>query len=268
MAIVYPEYIVMVGLKKRRLLKPKGTLLELGKQNWGGDIPLDTLLKDARATQAEIADIEAIAADDLNSTKLTDYYYRRALGFSKVESLDPGEADSTYKFDLNLPCSRSQFRYGQYDMVTNSGTGEHVFDTCQFFRNVHEVTKPGGLMMHAMPWSGWHDHGFYSYHPGFYRDIARANGYTLVDMAVGGVGCSFFIRIKDKLAAAHFIAEFHAASDNIVNLNGFTAQMQHVTICTVFRKGKTNRPFQIPIQGRYVANLKNPKTTRTKIAFQ
>jgi hypothetical protein len=266
MAIVYPEYLVMVGLRQRRVLKPGGILLELGMQNWGGDVLLETLFKDTRATPDEIAKVTAIAEADKNSTKITDFYYRRALGCSGAESIDPGEAASTYKLDLNYAIPPKSPR-NYYDIVTNSGTGEHVFDVCQFFENAHDLTKPGGLMMHAMPWSGWHDHGFYSFHPGFYLDLARANGYTLVDMAVGGVGCAFFVRLKDKKARTMFTAQLWVSGDNIVDLNGFKVQMQHITLCTVLRKGKTKQSFRIPTQRRYQASLKNPKTTPTRIDF-
>lgn len=38
-----------------------------------------------------------------------------------------------------------------YSLVTNNGTGEHAFNQDGIYRNAHQLTRVGGLMLHAMP---------------------------------------------------------------------------------------------------------------------
>jgi hypothetical protein len=47
------------------------------------------------------------------------------------------------------------------------------------FKNIHAMCQPGGWMIHIMPFESYVNHGFYSYHPGLYFDLAAANGYRL-----------------------------------------------------------------------------------------
>jgi hypothetical protein len=68
----------------------------------------------------------------------------------------------------------------QFHVVINSGTAEHVFNACQFFKTVHERTFPGGLMIHAFPFVGWLDHGFYNFNPTLIADLAAANQYAFL----------------------------------------------------------------------------------------
>jgi len=38
----------------------------------------------------------------------------------------------------------------RFQLVTNNGTGEHVFNQDAIYRNVHQLTVPGGLMLHEV----------------------------------------------------------------------------------------------------------------------
>jgi hypothetical protein len=47
------------------------------------------------------------------------------------------------------------------------------------FKNVHELCKKNGLMLHCVPFVNWVNHGFYSFHPGLYFDLSAANAYEI-----------------------------------------------------------------------------------------
>jgi hypothetical protein len=64
----------------------------------------------------------------------------------------------------------------------NNGTAEHVFNVGQLFKTMHERTKPLGLMLHDGPFTGWVNHGFYTFQPTLYLDLAAANDYELLAM--------------------------------------------------------------------------------------
>jgi hypothetical protein len=102
----------------------------------------------------------------------------KACGF-KYLALDIFNADDTILFDLNLQDPGPELA-GQFDLVTNFGTTEHVINQYRSFKTAHELARPGGLIYHDLPFSGYHNHGYFCYNPIFFRHLAEANGYRVV----------------------------------------------------------------------------------------
>jgi hypothetical protein len=63
--------------------------------------------------------------------------------------------------------------------VLNSGTIEHIFDVGRAFRNIHELTCVGGVIIHCAPLT-WFEHGYFNFNPRLFSEIADANGYRLL----------------------------------------------------------------------------------------
>ena len=64
--------------------------------------------------------------------------------------------EPTYRFDLTKIIPKTEL-FGQFDLVTNNGTSEHVEPRSgqyNCFKNMHLLTKVGGVMMHAIPMLG------------------------------------------------------------------------------------------------------------------
>jgi SAM-dependent methyltransferase len=101
------------------------------------------------------------------------------FGGGNYRSIDLTDPRADYALDLNLPLPPG---VGSYDVVTNFGTTEHVFNIGQAFANIHKLLKVGGIQLHAIPSYGYIDHGFYNIHPCAYLDMARANDYEIVDV--------------------------------------------------------------------------------------
>jgi hypothetical protein len=72
-----------------------------------------------------------------------------------------------------------------FDLVTNNGTGEHIFDQCSVFKNMHELTKQGGVMIHCLPCNNYINHGFFSFSPLLFMDLAAINNYDILKITVG-----------------------------------------------------------------------------------
>jgi len=66
---------------------------------------------------------------------------------------------------------------GKHHLVTNFGTTEHVANQANAFKIVHDLTAPGGVMMHTLPAQGGFNHGLVNYNPKFFWALARANDY-------------------------------------------------------------------------------------------
>ncbi len=100
------------------------------------------------------------------------------LGAKRYESIDLDDDRATYKRDLNMPITDLP----EFDVVTNFGTTEHVFNIGEALRTIHRVTTPGGISLHAVPAFAFSHHGFYTVGPNLFIEICRANGYELVDL--------------------------------------------------------------------------------------
>lgn len=111
--------------------------------------------------------------------KTTEEFYR-ALGFSKYVAIDVNTKMSAIAMDLNFDLCDKYGYYTKYDLVTNNGTGEHIFNQYQVFKNIHNLCKLDGIMLHILPMTGWINHGFYNYNPFLFRDLAAANNYEIL----------------------------------------------------------------------------------------
>lgn len=110
----------------------------------------------------------------------TPRVFYSGLGFKLYECIDLDGRHSAHKFDLNKNLTTEYGFKNTFNLVTNNGTSEHCFDQASVFQNIHNLCVPGGIMYHALPFQGYLNHGFFNYHPCFYRCLAEANNYRLI----------------------------------------------------------------------------------------
>ncbi len=153
------DSVAAAGLKPR----PGVTMCELGNQH---------LRKSARS---------------LTKAKTGKEYFR-SLGFEHT-SIDWNGLDGAMALDLRQPIQNSAL-LGKFDVLTNSGTSEHVENQYECFKNIHQLVKARGLMVHLNPMTGsWPGHGLYYYTFDFFRRLAQACQYEWLlekDLAVKG----------------------------------------------------------------------------------
>jgi SAM-dependent methyltransferase len=113
-------------------------------------------------------------------TELTGIEYR---GF------DICPAPHTEIFDLNFDGCPEKYR-GHFDVVLNFGTTEHVFNQWNSFEVIHDATKIGGVIYCVLPMSAYLDHGYYCYTPLFFKDMAAANDYEMIDLFICPAGAN------------------------------------------------------------------------------
>jgi len=91
-----------------------------------------------------------------------------------------GNDMSVLHFDLNSDCVPLNLK-GHFDLVTNVGTTEHVFNQANCFAVMHDLTSVGGIMAHSVPFAGYENHGLFKYTMKFFTRIAKANDYECLD---------------------------------------------------------------------------------------
>src|SRR6516162_9395000 len=74
---------------------------------------------------------------------------------------------------------------GKYGLVTNHGTSEHIMNQYNVFKAMHEFARPGGVFVHAVPFTVHLEHGFFNYQPNFFEALARYNSYETLGLWVG-----------------------------------------------------------------------------------
>src|SRR5262249_52950547 len=94
---------------------------------------------------------------------------------------DLDDVRSEYRFDLNEPVTLPR----KFDVITNFGTLEHVFNPASVVKCMHDHLETGGLGLHVLPTRGDYNHGFYNIHSTWFRDLAAANRSEIVDMVPG-----------------------------------------------------------------------------------
>ena len=159
MALTYADKSIWEELAAKQLIPPSPNVLEIGEGNWYGDVAPD----------------DADASPDPFVTARN--FYNRVLKPAKMVAIDFTGTICALRLDLNNPITLPDNLPQRFEVIINTGTAEHVFDQRQLFQTIHERCLPGGLMLHAAPWKGWHDHGFHNYQPTFFKHLALANEY-------------------------------------------------------------------------------------------
>lgn len=173
-----------------------GSVLALGRQDiWFGDKDLRELV-----TRMNLGAVHAngIAFSDPQRTArykeicekgrahrtadpqyISDELLFAALGFQSCDSADANDFENaTVIHDFNHPGLATAARK-QFDFVFDGGTIEHVFHVPNMMRNIFDVLKVGGFVMHATPSNNHCDHGFYQFSPTFFYDWYAANGWSI-----------------------------------------------------------------------------------------
>lgn len=251
MSITAIEYILLRDLAAKGAFPAKADFIEFGEANWYGDVPLTQLHEDIRSRVPDPAEQDRLIGETIRLDAAYDadpncealfeiakIFYGVFLNHGSHTAIDFHGTARALKLDLNRPLELGR----QFDFAFNFGTGEHVFDVCQFFRTVHEVTKPGGIMIHGGPFTGWLDHGFYNIQPTLYHDIARTNGYRVAAMLLTEVGPP--PRMTQVRAREHVLqlAESGEIGDNL-------------NLYAVLQKDRRESEFAVPMQGYYEGGL-------------
>jgi SAM-dependent methyltransferase len=104
------------------------------------------------------------------------------LGAEKVSSIDASNYEgASLVHDMNAPLPADHA--GQFDLVFDGGTLEHIFNFPCALRNCMELVRPGGHLVLHTPTNNWSGHGFYQFSPElFFRAFSADNGYRVERM--------------------------------------------------------------------------------------
>ncbi len=201
--------------------------------------------------------------------------FLRTIGYGPYTCIDVNDRYGAVQMDLNLELAIAHGFTDTFDVVTNNGTGEHVFDQASVFRNMHKLAKLGGLFLHVLPFHNYTNHGFYNFQPVLFHDLARANGYELLKLSIAtaiGDEVAFLpnaIGDTTRKIKSHPLADAIARStawpgwrdikpDHLARsrrnlgkaMRSLSVKRANILVVAVMRK-TTDSPFRYPMQGMY-----------------
>lgn len=233
-------------MRAANMLPQGGSILEIGEANWYGDrvqaIADDIAdLIDDHARRAAM-NLELVEAMQIPAERAMErlfvtakIIYRLLFDSPDITSIDMHGTAAALKLDLNGPLDLGR----QFDVVINHGTAEHIFNVARVFVSMHEATKPGGLMIHESPFTGWIDHGFYCFQPTLFLDVARANDYAIKLLAIEVLNQSVtIVKSREELLS---LAKSGEIPDN--------------AMLFVAMQKQGDEPFRIPMQGFYAGAI-------------
>jgi SAM-dependent methyltransferase len=101
------------------------------------------------------------------------------FGAKEVQSLDMSDHENaTVIFDLNSLDLPGKL-YEKFDVVYDGGTIEHVFNIVNAFKNIANMVRKGGIIIHHTPANNYTNHGFYQPSPTLFKDFYEANGFKV-----------------------------------------------------------------------------------------
>jgi SAM-dependent methyltransferase len=166
--------------------------------------------------------------------RIPEFY--RLFGIDRYRSMDLFDTRVDWKRDFNKSLRLRE----RFDVATNFGTAEHVFNIGQLFHSIHDAIRPGGVALHVLPTFGDINHGFYNVHPTIYFDLAAANNYTIEDIC-------YVDRwdIRNKMLLADLEADF--------DFDALPIQVEHM---------RNGARLQRMVTDQFVANYNDPDTQR------
>ncbi len=218
----------------------RGSVLTLGRQ----DIHLDRHSLDEIARERRVS-LRPSASNGGGAMRMNDVEFLEALGFDSVASMDASEYQgATVCGDLNTPVDPRLA--GQYDVVLEQGTLEHVFHLPMALQNIHALLKVGGRMIFLLPCSNHVDHGYYSFSPVLFHDYLTENRYRIDDLSMITFDGDWY-HATYKLYSYDPRMPFHA----IGSAHGFDREHVTVGLWGVATKTAETTGDKIPTQFHY-----------------
>ena len=253
MAITSYLHEILVFLKKKKIISTEKikSIFEIGEQNWYGDVSLKDLIKtinnysdskDKEVLCKKLNEIISLAEKGTDPRTFTfdvaKFFYKAIFDYKEYMAIDFHGTAHSIKFDLNNEYKDDK----KYDVVTNIGTSEHIFNQLAVFKTIHNSVTAGGFIIHQLPGQGYYDHGFYNYQPTFFFDLAQANNYFMI-------GFWMYDNNKKQLINVHnrenyvklFVRETHLTYyENIVIYKSPSEKKEEFKLPTQHIYSKTN----------------------------
>ena len=192
----------------------------------------------------------------------------KSLGINEYQSIDINGDLGAIVHDLNKPFE-DKSKFNKFDIVTDFGSCEHVFNIAECYKTMHNLTKPGGyIIIYQQCLKG---NGYFKLDDSFFEGIAASNNYKIIfNTFVVDPG------VKTKNGSNY---QFHIPRNKILyNVLDFSKLMApidkryenspgEIAIHGVLQK-TNNDEFKIPYQGELMKEVYNISGGFNRVYFK
>lgn len=229
-------------LWQRGYFKNKESVLDIGSQELHmtkedfGNLARVAGISDYK--EGSFKNLEHFPAQPRCSAKL----FYEMLGLKKYNCIDMNGEWEAINHDLNTPLEDESF-HNKYDVVTDYGCNEHIFNVVEAYRTMYRLCKSDGLMIIDQGVFG--GNGYFLFDLSFFEGIAAANNLkilfssysvTLKTLTKSGTVDQFLIPAQRELLEA-------------IDL----AKVSSIGVCYVLQK-QSEDDFRIPYQDTYMSH--------------
>jgi len=135
--------------------------------------------------------------------------YFTALGFNHT-SIDLNQKENSLPVDLRFPIKGNDIYnlLNKFDIILDIGTVEHIDNQYMCFKNLYDVCKIDGYIIHVLPLEGyWPDHCKYKYNFEFFKKLSEINKYQVHRMGIRNVDNLCICLQKSNNNNAEFMKE-------------------------------------------------------------
>lgn len=119
---------------------------------------------------------------DIPEHIFSKHIFVELLGAELCHSLDVSDYQQS-EIICNLNYQLPESLFGQYDVVVDLGTLEHLSNLSVALNNIFSLLKQDGLYYFSLPCNNWVNHGFFQFSPTFFIDLCSDNlNYELYDL--------------------------------------------------------------------------------------
>ena len=163
-------------------------------------------------------------------------YFYESLGIKEYQCMDINGDYGAIAHDLNKPFE-DKSKFNKFDIVTDHGASEHVFNIAECYKTMHNLTKPGGYIIVAQHILKRANHSYFLFEESFIDGIAAANRYKVIYN-------SYILNVDAKTKNGSD-CEFHIPRNKtLFNALDFT-KSPHLMIYGVLQKTKEDE-FKTP----------------------
>jgi SAM-dependent methyltransferase len=230
----------------------RGRVLVLGQQSIYATLPeVKTILQDNRAPAVALPE-GFDTANKIPAWKGT-WWDRNTnvttvltlMGAKEVVITDISDYEgATLLLDLNNPVPAEHA--GQFDVILDIGTLEHLFDVPTALANMAKMLKTGGELIIIVPVSNAIDHGFYMFSPTLMFDYFKANGFDSFDCYLRAGSANFMNPLQREAKVYKYN---RVGSEGLLSSYNFAVEMSFFAT-----KRESPAAVQKPIQSRYVTS--------------
>lgn len=186
-----------------------------------------------------------------HSAFMSDVSLSHSLGFSSCTALDVSDYEQAeYLFDLNegtTPDSLCE----SFDVIIDGGTLEHIFHVPNALRNIFNLLRQEGRIVHFSPFFNNADHGFYMFSPTLFQDFYTANQFE--------INCIKVLQYTSLYEADGYDLFDYRPHRFATDLVERTAQdgCRKFGIACIATKKRSSTGARVPQQSRYVNTWRN-----------